>query len=249
YDPYRAVADGWVSLPVYFLVSSGDYLLLLASAGIWIRQGGRWLGRGSGRRRLTLGAWILWLLYGAFALQGALAILSDRTGVLGGNLEHRSFPSFAMVATPLVAAAVAEWRPRFPTALALGMLIAVLTGLALVKATDEPSLSNNWTFYRRPELLALRWADRHDDHASIWTGPTNRLVAASSMDPTPWTGDNQWDDYSPKARTRTFIVSRVTRLLSARLGVPLPDTAFANLVYDSGDVQIYRLRPRTPYPH
>lgn len=249
YNPYLAVANGWVSLPIYFLVSSGDYLLLLASAAVWIRQAGRWTRRARRRRLRPLGEWILWLLYGAFALQGMLAILSDRTGFLGGNLEHRSFPSFAMVAAPLLATTVSEWQPRLRTALLSGVVIALFTGLALVKATDEPSLSNNWTFYRRPEILALRWASRHSRHASIWTGPTNRLTTATSMDPALSTGDNQWDDYSPEAQTRTFIISRVTRLLSARLDIPLPDTSFEYLIYDSGDVRIFHLRARSPYQH
>ncbi len=246
YDPYAAVVGGWVSLPVYFLVSCGDYVLLMVSAGIWIRRGIQRPWRHLSERR-AFGAWILWLLYGAFAMQGALAILSDRTGFLGGNLQDRSFPSFAMVATPMVAAPLAEWRPRPWASAVFGCAIVLLAGTALLKATNEPALSNKWTFYTAPEIQALRWADAHDRNESIWVGLDERLSTAYAIAVGPPRRGNDWDEYTPKPATRAFVISDVTRLRSARLANPLPPVEAENQIYDSGPVQVYRLRQRTPY--
>ena len=49
-------------------LSAGDYLLMVASLGCWVYLGARWL-RGQ-ERPASLGMWVLWLLWAAFALQG-----------------------------------------------------------------------------------------------------------------------------------------------------------------------------------
>ncbi|MBI2888044.1 MAG: hypothetical protein HYY02_12650 [Chloroflexi bacterium] len=245
-NPYLYLVEGWISLPVYFLVSIEDYLLIAASAAVWLWLGWRWVIRGD-RQPQTLAQWLLWLLYGAFALQGGLAILSDRTELLGGNLQHRSFPSFAMVATPLVAGAITQWRPGRLGGLVARFSLAALAGLALLKATNEPILSNKWTFYTALELQALRWADQRHQSESVWVGLDERLKTAYAIAVGESTRHNTWDVYRPKPQTRAFLVTDVIRSQSSRLGEPLPPTAGENRVYDSGTAQLYRLRAQTPY--
>jgi hypothetical protein len=242
-DPYTRVVGGWTSMRAYFLLSMETYLLMGASAIVWAWQGARWL-RGA-QHPPTLLAWLLWLLYGAFAFQGVLAILSDRSGLLGGNVQHRSFPSFAMVAAPLLAVALGQWRPaRWQRAVAAGG-VALLAGLALLKTTNEPSLSNKWTFYTPAELRALEWADQHHRDAAIWVGLDERLVAAFELTVGDSTHNNKWNIYAPQEATRSFLISDVVRLQSARLHQPLPAVAEANRVYDNGTVPMYRSRAQT----
>ncbi len=245
YNPYASIASGWTSLQVYFLISVSTYLLIVMSAPIWLWQAWNWLARRSSPT--STANWLAWLLFGAFAIQGALSILSDRSGMLGGNLQHRAFPSFAMVATPLFAAAFVQIRtPPWGRALVAATLACMATA-AFLKATNEPSLSNKWTFYTQPELEALIWADTNNRGTAIWVGLDERLSAAYMMATGYSPNKNVWDIYQPKPNTRTFLVSDVTYLQSVRLSRPLPTLAGANRIYDNGAVQFYRLRPQTPY--
>jgi hypothetical protein len=243
-DPYSQAVAGWISIPVYAMVSVGDYLLMACSGLVWLALGWTWL-RGS-RRPGSQASWLLWLLYAAFALQGAASILLDRRGLLG-NLEHRSFPSFAMVATPVLAMWLCQLRPRLPLRLLGGVACAVLAGLAILKAANEPSLSNKWSFYTPAELQALAWADQHNQGVVTWVGADERLRTAFQLVTGNPTNHNDWDAYAPKPGTRSFLISDVIRLQATRLGRPLPRLDSEYLAYDSGSVQIYRLRPRTPH--
>jgi hypothetical protein len=242
-NPYMHVLGGWTSLPVYFLLSTATYLLLAVSAPIWLWQGVRWF---RGRATPSPAGQLHWLLYGVFALQGALAILADRTDVLGANLQHRSFPSFAMVATPLVAAALVRWRPGLLIRAAAAAGIAMLAGLAMLKATNEPSLSNKWTFYTPVEARSLAWANAHLRDATVWTGFDERLSTAYGLLVGPTTGNNVWTSI-PRGETRSYLITDLIRLQGARLGQPLPAVTRTNRVYDSGAAQLYRRRAETAY--
>jgi hypothetical protein len=244
-DPYMLVAAGWTSIYAYFLLGIQDYLLMSTSAVIWTWLGIRWLRNGTGPP--TLSAWLMWLLYGAFALQGGLAIIADRSGHLGGNLQLRLFPSFAMLAAPLVAWALCQLHPRRPVKVLAGVGAAVLTALALLKATNEPTFSNKWMFHTSAELRALTWATQHHEYAGIWVGPDERLSTAYDIAVGQAGQGNHWDIYEPDNSTRSFIISDVLTLQAIRLDKPLPPVLGENRVYDSGSAQIYRLRPQTPY--
>jgi hypothetical protein len=242
FDPYATVVDQWIDLKVYFVVSSGTYILMIASVVIWGRLGLRWLaGKGEAP---TLGQWLLWLLYAAFALQGALSILADRTGSLEGNLQYRSFPSFVMVAAPVVALSVVHWRPgrraRALAALGLGLLAL----FAVAKATNEPSISNKWTFYIPEEVEAIEFAEQHLVDSGYWSDFDERIRAAQTLLGLSTLGTHIG---RPPPGLRSYLISNVTRLRAARLNRPLPPVGGELRVYDNGAVQIYRTRPATPY--
>ncbi len=244
-DTYAAVVAGWTSLEAYFLVSSGTYLLMASSALVWIWQAVRWA-RGH-ERPVKLSAQLLWLLYGAFAIQGALAIVGDRSGLLGANLQYRAFPSFALLAAPLVARAL-QRQPlphlgRGVVALGLG----VLAGLGALKATTEPGLSNKWSFYTVGEMQALEWGDRYSRSEPIWLGWDERLSSAFALDVGFSEHQNIWDIFAPETTTRLFLYSDVVELQAVRFGRPLLAGEGENRIYDNGTAQYYRLRPRTPF--
>lgn len=249
-NPYAYVVSGWVSLPAYFAVSIADWLILSFSFVIWLRQGLHWLRRGEAPD--TRAAWLLWLLYSAFAVQGGFSLVADLSGALGSNLQHRLFPTFSIVAVGIVASALIHWRPRRSArlarlALALGIFCVAI--LSVFKATNEPTLSNKWTFYRESELTALEWSNRHLVHARIWTEFDERLRVAFFMAQGEPANGNGFEYSDIRSRTRVLLITQVTRLRSSRLQQPLPTLPDALRVYDNGEAELYRLRPRTPYQH
>jgi hypothetical protein len=113
--------------------------------------------------------------------------------------------------------------------------------------TNEPSLSNKWTFHTPAELHALRWVDGHQRNAGVWVGLDERLRVAFGIAAGASTRGNQWDIWVPDGSTRLFLYTDLIRLQNARWEKPLPPVARENRVYDSGTAQLYRLRPRTPF--
>lgn len=247
---YAYISFGWVNLPTYFLVSIANWIMLIASLAIWIRQVARWLLRD--RPPQSRSTWMLWLLYAAFAAQGILSVVADASGALGSNLQHRLFPSFTIIAVGIVAMALENWRPRRFAAFARPALAVGLCGIAALsalKATNEPALSNKWVFYRPAEIAALRWTDQHTRNATIGTEFDERLrVAFVTMFDKSEHG-NIFRTYTTPAVSRDLILTAVTRLRSSRLQAPLPIPPDALRVYDNGEGELYHLRPQTPYQH
>lgn len=242
FDPYAVVYAQWIDVRLYFLLAIGTYLLILGSATAWARMGLKWLARSGAPP--TSGQWLMWLLYGAFMLQGVLAIVADQAATsFGANLQYRSFPSFAMVAAPMIATTLVRWRPDArKRALAAGGL-GILTILAIVKATNEPTVSNVWTFYLPAELDAIRFAGRHLETAVIWADFDDRLAAALMLN--DGAGSIAFGPIDPA--TRVYLISDVIYLRATRLKRLLPPISGELRVYDNGRAQLYRLRPRTPY--
>ncbi|MCB0041889.1 MAG: hypothetical protein KDE23_19535 [Caldilinea sp.] len=249
-NPYQAVTAGWTSLPVYLIVSIANWLLLVLSFVLWSAQTFSWW-----RNR----AWpnepraiLLWSLYGAFGFLGAVSIAVDVSGALSSNLQHRIFPSFAMIAAPLVAAwfvrRQALWQMTRPLAYgALAVGIALLGVVAVAKATNEPSLSNKWNYYSPAEFTALDWTRTANPNAATWTSFDERLRAAIGIC-CAWEAEGaQLDSFAPDPGTRTFLISDVIRARGQRLHLSLPIQGDSLRVYDDGAAEIYRLRPRTPF--
>lgn len=245
---YQQVESGWVSLPVYFLLSFADWAVLAASFVIWLRLSWRWFARGARPANQTI--WLVWLFYTAFAIQGAISIVADASGVLGSNLQHRLFPSFAIVAIALVSIVFVEWlrRQRSRTLVSLaaaGMFCLAI--LSVLKATNEPLLSNTWTFYHSDELIAFEWSDQHMQNALIWADYNERLTTAAVMQDLGNANHNKYVPQLANDELRTYLVSDIIRLRSVRLGIPLPVPYDGMQIYDSGASQVYHKRPQTPY--
>lgn len=243
FDPYVSVLEQWVDVRLYFLLSTATFGLIVISAIVWVRMGLRWLAQSI--EPPTPATWLLWSLYGAFALQSAVSILADRAGMLGGNLQHRSFPSFVMVAAPLVAIELCGWRLNGRQRPLAAVVLAVLALFAITKATNEPAVSNKWTFYEPGETLAVSFAnDRVRDPGGYWTDFDERLRAAYALQ----YGNTVSDVVGAVLPTlRTFVLSDVIRVRAARLRQALPPVGGELRIYDNGTAQIYRLRSRSVY--
>jgi hypothetical protein len=248
-NPYTVVTAGWVSLPVYFALSLANWLLLVISFAIWLSQASSVVRRQPFNSRNDL---FLWALFGAFALQGILSIAVDFSGAVATNLQHRFFPSFAMIAAPLTAKWLVTWKPKsislrkwLRIGFALG--IALLMVLSTLKATSEPLLSNKWLFHLPGERQAILWAEQTLADRWIWTGFDERINTALLIRNVPENHKVHLDQYDLEPGTRNLLISTVTRLRGLRLGEPMPFSADDLITYDNGQAQIYHLRPRTQF--
>ncbi len=246
-DVYNQVALGWTSLPIYFVLSIANWLVLASSLIIWLRQGWDWLVRG--RPPETGVRWLMWLMYGAFAAQGVLSLVVDASGAFN-NLQQRLFPTFSIIAVSFTGMWLARWQPRhFKTGLRLGLagVIFCVAILSVLKATNEPLFSNKWTFYNSNELVAVDWVDRHVRYNNVWTEFDERLQAAFDIERGRSANFNTFTGFIPTKPPRGFLVTHLTRVHSLRLQKPVPLPKDAMLVYDDGQNTFFRLRPQTTF--
>jgi hypothetical protein len=249
-ESYEYINWGWTSLPMYLTLTLANWLTLLGSAGVWLWWTWRWFSRGLEPERLHELA--LWAFYGAFTFLGVASILVDVSGTVIGNLQHRLFPTFTMLAAPLLAWWLIEHPPQqFRRAIYtfFPILIGLIGILSIMKATNEPLVSNKWTFFLPAERTAVQWADINlEDDRFLWGSFDDRLyttLGTSGSGSLP--SEIQLDTYEAEISTRDFLISELTRKRSLRLGLPLPVDADSLVVYDNGQAQIYHLRPRTPF--
>lgn len=249
-NPYATITTAWIHPLVYLALSLANWLLLGASALIWLHQSRRWFVKR--QQPQSFRAVLLWAFYGAFALIGALSILVDVSGAIAGNLQHRTFPSFTMLAAPLLAAWLVAAdtarisRPKRLSRAVLWPLVAVLAILSTFKMTNEPLLSNKWLFYRPGEMQGLTWAEDALAERSLWTAFDERLSAARTIQE-PEQPKFILDQYAVDPASRDFLISSVTLARSVRLKAPLAVEADSFITYDNGQAEIYHLRPRTPF--
>jgi hypothetical protein len=249
-NPYGTIASAWISLPVYLIITIANWLLLVFSFILWVSQTVYWWlnRRWPSEPRVIL----LWSLFGAFGFLGALSIIADVSGAIAANLQHRMFPSFAMIAAPFLADWYAQQRlPEVRTRRlaygALAVVIAYLGVVAVVKATNEPAVSNKWTYYTPAEFTSLEWSQRFNPDEAIWSAFDERIESAIGIC-CAWMPETALlDNYALDTGTRTVLISDVTRAQSERLDTPLPIQGDSLRIYDNGAAEIYRLRPRTPF--
>lgn len=249
-NPYQTIITAWVSLPIYFLVSIANWLLLGTSFVLWAAQTLTWWRRPGWPEEPR--AILLWSLYGAFGFLGALSIAVDVSGAIASNMQHRIFPSFAMIAAALVADRFVSWRPPRGAfrVLAHGVLTAAIAFLGVVgvaKATNEPLVSNKWAYYRPPEFAAIGWSRRRYPDAPTWTAFDERLRSAVGIR-TAWSDEVvELDAWDLDPGTRNILLSDVVRARGQRLDLRLPIEGDSLRVYDNGGAEVYHLRPRTPF--
>lgn len=248
-NPYTVVQTGWVSLPVYLLVSLANWLLLSFSMGIWLRQVYRWLRNQYSPESNEL---LLWIFYCSFTILGVASIAIDISGAIAENLQHRIFPSFAMLAAPMVGKWLADGFFRNKqlvslTNFAVLIVIAALALLSPLKAINDPIVSNQWIFYLPSEMEAIYWSESALEGSTLWVGFDHRLSSAVVMKTGADPSGLGLDDFSVDMDVRNLLISDVISARSERLSQPLPFEVDSVTVYDNGQTQIHHLRPHTPF--
>lgn len=252
-NPYVVVNRGWISPAVYFAVSLANWLLLATSVLIWFAQARRWRQQ---RQAPPAHLLLLWAFYAAFVFQGVVSMAIDISGAIAKNLQHRAFPSFVMLATPLVGHWLAQ-RLKSPQGgwlqdsralrWGLGAGVAVLMALSLLKATVEPALSNYWIFYTPGEYQAAAWSERALVNGSLWVGFNERVAVGYALRTDGRAMEVYLDTYTVDPYTRDFLLSQATLLHASRVNQPLPAPADSLVTYDNGDAQVHHKRPVTPF--
>ncbi len=256
-NPYEYVYTAWTNPAVYLLLNSYTWFIFIISGITWIGYALHFLRNREALLNTRFALLFIWLMYPAFALQLIASMYVDRAGVLGGNFQVRLFAPVVIVAMPLATMGI-NWvlgqirikRLRL-AAIAVMMVAASWFSLAaLIKATNEPVLSNNWVFYSSSEKYAGDWLVNHGRAATVWTGMDARLWSA--MDFYYWSSSGtslQFDGGIPATEARYYIFSEIEQMKHVRLGLEWPYLHDENLVYDNQYVQTYFRRPRTPFQY
>jgi hypothetical protein len=255
-NPYASIGSAtgaaWVAPWVYPLLTSFNFLIAFAGLASWCWIAYRFVRggiRSEGRNLL-----LLWLFAAAFACEVAVSAIVDLSGFLGSNLQIRIFPLFVLFAIPLFVLAGAQLaqrlnrRLRLIAGIAAGLLVTLFAITGILKATNDPLVSNKWVFYTRDEQRALSWTDRDLTNQAIWTGFDERLLVMqtveNSVNPAK---QNRYVVGSASSNARYLVDSNVTQRRGRRLKVPVPDTTDDDQIYDNGGTRIYHVVPATPY--
>ena len=241
-SPYRVDVPNWPVYEIYLLLNASNVLLLVGGTLVWFDQLRRWVLRPTSHGP-ALSEGCLWFLFAAFGVQGLLGILLDHADIVSPNLQYRAFPSFAMLGAAMLANGLNGWLVARWRMLVLAGVLSALALLSLLKATLEPAVSNIWLFYTPGEARALGWADAHIGPERIWSGTTERLYAAYVNEVRQGARpEARVDPFERDPTTRLLLFSPAIESHMRRTNVPSPATSGANLVYDNGEAQVYRLR-------
>ena len=168
-----------------------------------------------------------------------------------GNLQHRLFPSFALLAVALVSDYLSQVIARFPKTgmwrLVVGSMFFLLVSFSLIKATNEASLVNWWTFYTPPEMKAMVWFNHNMEEKSLWAGFSGRLPEAFRLVMASPAVNNSVYSLDTSGSRKYFLISDMVEQQSARILQELPDQLNAEQIYDNGNTKIYHRRPSSPY--
>jgi hypothetical protein len=248
-NPYSVIGAGWISLPAYLVISSANWLLLLASVVAWNYFGYQLLLKSSPKLQSQQ---LLWVVFGAFTLLGILAATADTTGGIAGNLQQRAFPTFTMLAVPMIIIAVSQsflvHRLSNPAgATAVLAVLGILALFALLKVTHEQKLSNNWILYLPGELRAVQWFGDEASHATIWTDYNERVNTVTTVRNLPIPEHIELDAFTPDQSTTDYLNSSLISARGLRLGRSHPAASDTLRIYDNGQAHLLHRRPQTPY--
>ena len=185
-----------------------------------------------------------------FAKGGASHIVVDLSGALSGNLQLRLLPSFMVMAIVIIVRALQEMLASAQLRPTLGKIIlassAVLSAwftlASVFKATNEPSLSNKWTFYLPTEKVAVFWVDTHLENANLWIGVDERLdtVFRSYYELDSKSKNNYYfGKINPK--TQFVLTTELDRLRAKRISMKMLPVSYWDQIYDNGQAQVDRI--------
>lgn len=246
HNPYEIVSYGWVSRQLYFWLTIINYVLLVTS-GLTL------LDMLVKRKFHEPRHFMVALFYVSFSVQLFLGAIADFTGLLGANMQLRLLPTFILFAIALTLIGLQQLlqtgrRARFFVLAAIPLLLAIFSFNALLKATNEPLVSNYWFFFTPQERAGMEWANANLRNSSIWLDQDYiRLHSLWYQIFDSYSTTNWPDSGIADTSTRMFLVSSANRQLSVRQQRPLPIDPDALRIYDNGAAELYRLRAVTPF--
>lgn len=252
--PYATLSSGYVAPWVYPLLSTFNWIVLAGAGATWIWLALRFKRQGVGTKGRPL--FLLWLMAAAFAVEVGVSAVIDLAGFLGDNLEVRLFPIFMLFGIPLAVIGAARLCPRIPAglprrvALVGGLLLlGSVTITSVLKATNDPLVSNKWIFATRDEMRALTWSGHYLGGQTVWAGFDERLTTVAVVQdlPTSSPPNVHYQTGVPTMDARYTIASEVIARRSLRLDIPASDVLEDDRIFDDGSAQLYHRVPVTPY--
>jgi hypothetical protein len=245
--PYAYISYGWISPWVYLALTVFTWGLVVTSLIEWVRRAGQLY---QGRSRQGLVENIDWLLYSGFVVQIAVSVVIDFAGWLAANLQLRLFPGFTVIAICLLVRRLQEilaspapsGRARRLAPAFIAPVVIWFAAASILKASNEPMLSNKWSFYTRPEFTAMQWVESRFTHTEIWSGFDERMmnlfrllfISDSLTKNAIYRGDF-------RTTTRYIFYTSNDRIREVRLDLESLPIESWDQIYDNGEVQIYHL--------
>jgi hypothetical protein len=138
------------------------------------------------------------------------------------------------------------WARRIAATAAIGAF-AYFSVAAVLKATNDPLVSNKWTFYDDAEALGLRWSNANMVDLFVWADYDERLRAASVLEQSDANATSASWTSSRAASVRYVLMSDVIEARAKRVKATLPQLFGTDRIYDNGSTQVVHYLPETPY--
>jgi hypothetical protein len=135
-SPYSSVSLGWVSTPVFVMLTLFTWLMMVAAFLVWLLLAVTFVRRGVARSELPL--FLIWAFTAAAGTQIAISVAADFAGTLGSNLQLRLFPVFNVFAIPMIIATAARYRVPARSKVMRYAVIAVALVVPMVVAVAYP---------------------------------------------------------------------------------------------------------------
>ena len=178
-------------------------------------------------------------------------------GVLGSSAMAAISPLITVVAAPSILIGLYihfNWEHSVAArrlAFAIGVAAFVgFAGAAILKATNDPVVSNKWTFYTDAEARGVRWVDETLPERFVWGEYDERLDSASVMllPDSPFDAPvAYWTPRPQPSSVRYLLLGDTVVDRAARLGAILPYVGDDDRIYDNGRVQVFHRVPESPY--
>lgn len=242
---YTYIFNTWISFKVWLLLTLFNWVIAPLSLGAWIYLVYKIFWK---KKNLSSPMILLLMFYLAFSAQLIITILSDRFGIFD-NLELRVFPILMFFAIPLASISIVniidyhrfnENQRKIASTIFM-VLILIFVSTSLLKATNDPVVSNKWLFYTVQEENGMEWAGFNQQDKGIWTDVDDRLVAVfvhfSDID----TYNNK--NFAEPTEAEFYLISDIIEKRARVTHYPMPQVDELPVLYDSGDVKIYRNSP------
>lgn len=239
---YTFIFETWISFKVWLLLTLFNWVIAPLSLAAWIHIVYKFLWK---KQRLTSSMILLLLFYLAFSIQLLITIFSDRFGIFY-NLELRVFPTLMFFAVPLASMSIIaiidhykfnKYRRKAVKTIFVA-LILVFVAASLLKATNDPLVSNNWMLYTVQEKEGMNWIGMHHQDKSVWVDVNDRLI-------TVFTHFSDVDTYKKRKFAGPddadfYLISETIKKRAKITHFQMPYIDKMSVLYDSGDVKIYK---------
>jgi hypothetical protein len=244
---YTYIFNTWVSFKAWLLLTLFNWVIAPLSLGAWVYLVYKFFIK---RQKLPSSMLLLLMFYFAFSLQLIITILADRFGVFH-NLELRVFPVLMFFAVPLASISIMniihsnrlDEKQRQKVKNIFLIMILVFAASSHLKATNDPVVSNKWLFYSVQEKESLEWVGDgiYQNDKSMWADVDERLLTVFRHFSDLETNDKK--KFVSPEEADFYFISGIIEKRATVTHYPMPSVDGLPVVYDSGDVKIYRNLP------